>query len=261
MAVAGLGRAFAGALLFSMPLFMTMELWRLGLAVDRHRIALLLLSTVILVVGLARELGGASAQPGWRGCLVDSGVAFLMAALAATVVLSVLGAVSWWRDWRDALSVVTLETLPAAVGASYARSQLGQTSGESQRAGYVHELFLMTAGAVVFAANVAPTEEIVLLAAEAAPWHGLALVAVSLVLMHAFVYWVGFRGQERARHGPLHAFASLTVVGYALALAVAAYLLWTLGRFDQTGWAALVMQSVVLALPASLGAAAARLIL
>jgi uncharacterized membrane protein len=95
VAVAGMGRAFAGALLFSMPLFMTMELWRLGLAVDRYRLALLLLSTVLLVVGLARELGGASEQPGWRGCLVDSGVAFVMAALAATVVLTVLGAVSW----------------------------------------------------------------------------------------------------------------------------------------------------------------------
>ncbi len=74
VAVAGMGRAFAGALLFSMPLFMTMEIWRLGLEVDRYRIVLLLLSTAVLVVGLARELGGASEQPGWRGCLVDSGV-------------------------------------------------------------------------------------------------------------------------------------------------------------------------------------------
>ncbi len=127
--------------------------------------------------------------------------------------------------------------------------------------GYGHELFLMTAGAVVFAANVAPTEEIVLLATEATPWHGLALVALGLLLMHTFVYVVGFKGEEQAHHGPLRAFAGLTVVGYALAVAVAAYLLWTLGRFDQTGWTTLVMESVVLALPASLGAAAARLIL
>ncbi len=157
--------------------------------------------------------------------------------------------------------MVALETLPAAVGASYARSQLRQTSADPQQGGYGHELFLMTAGAVVFAANVAPTEEIVLLAAEATAWHGLALVALSLLLMHAFVYWVGFTGEEQAQHGPLHAFVSLTVVGYALAVAVAAYLLWTLGRFDQTGGAMIVMESIVLALPASLGAAAARLIL
>ena len=119
----------------------------------------------------------------------------------------------------------------------------------------------MTAGAVVFAANVAPTEEIVLLAAEATPWHGLALVALGLLLMHAFVYRVGFRGQEEAPHGSLRAFVGLTVVGYALAVAVAAYLLWTLARFDHTGATTRVMESVVLALPASLGAAAARLIL
>ncbi len=47
-----------------MPLLVTMELWCLGLAVDRYRNALLLVSTVVPVVGLARELGRASEQPG-----------------------------------------------------------------------------------------------------------------------------------------------------------------------------------------------------
>jgi putative integral membrane protein (TIGR02587 family) len=258
---AGMGRAFAGALLFAMPLFMTMELWRAGLAVERSRLVLLLTTTVLLVVALARRLGGASDQQGWAGALVDAGVAFLMAALAAAVVLTALSVVVWWQDWRGALSVVAIGTMPAAVGASYARSQLGRTSGQPQPGGYGHELFLMAAGAVVFAANVAPTEEIVLLAAEATPWHGLALVALSLVLMHALVYEVGFKGQEQVHDHPLRSFATLTVAGYALAVVVSAYLLWTLGRFEQTGWPLAVMESVVLALPASLGAAAARLIL
>ncbi|MGY1836910.1 DUF2391 family protein [Blastococcus sp. SYSU DS0510] len=42
---------------------------------------------------------------------------------------------------------------------------------------------------------------------------------------------------------------------------MSAYLLWTLGRFDDTGLLMVVTETVVLALPASLGAAAARLIL
>ena len=57
------------------------------------------------------------------------------------------------------------------------------------------------------------------------------------------------------------AVATFTVVGYALALCVSAYLLWTLGGFEDTEPLMVVTETVVLALPASLGAAAARLVL
>ncbi|CCG02634.1 TIGR02587 family membrane protein [Blastococcus saxobsidens] len=257
--VKGFGRGIGGALLFAMPLLMTMEVWRLGLAVDRYRVAALTVGTVLLVIGLARNLGG-SGRSGWRASLVDAGVAFLAAALAAAVILTTLDVLDWLRDWRDAVSILLLAMLPAAVGASYARAQLGEGSAFPSKSGYGHELSLMVAGAVVFAANVAPTEEIVLLAATMTPWHTLVLVALSLALMHAFVYGVGFGGEEEYE-GPVQSFATFTIVGYALALCVAAYLLWTLGRFEDIGLLMVVTESVVLALPASLGAAAARLIL
>ncbi|MGY1827670.1 MULTISPECIES: TIGR02587 family membrane protein [unclassified Blastococcus] len=257
--IKGFGRAVGGALLFAMPVLMTMEVWRLSLAVDRYRLAALAVGTVLLVIGLARHLGGSGAS-GWRPALVDAGVAFLAAAVAAAVILTTLDVLDWLRNWQDATSILGLELLPAAVGASYARTQLGQNSASPGKSGYGHELFLMVAGAVVFAANLAPTEEIVLLAATMTPWHTLALIGVSLALMHAFVYGVGFGGQEQDE-GPVRAFTTFTVAGYALAVCVSAYLLWTLGRFDDTGLLMAVTETVVLALPASLGAAAARLIL
>ncbi|TFV57732.1 TIGR02587 family membrane protein [Geodermatophilus sp. DF01-2] len=256
----GLGRALGGAVLFAMPLFLTMEVWRIGLHVERWRLALLLAATVLLVLGLVRELGGASDESGWRSDLADTGIALLMAAVAAAAVLTVLGRMDWLEDWRGATSILAIETLPAAAGASYARSQLGQDSAAATQSGYGHELFLMVAGAAVFAANVAPTEEIVLLAAAATPWHLLATVLLSLVLMHGFVYGAGFKGEEESR-GFLRSFATFTVAGYVLAFAVAAFLLWILGRFDGTGLGMVLAESVVLALPASVGAAAARLIL
>jgi putative integral membrane protein (TIGR02587 family) len=255
----GLGRAVAGALLFAMPLFMTMEVWRLASSVDRYRLALLALATVALVIGLARNFGSTE-DSGWRPSLVDAGVAVAAAAVAGGTILTVLHVLDWLPGWRDAVSVLALEMLPAAVGASYARSQLGEGGGGTRRTGYGHELFLMVAGAVVFSSNVAPTEEIVLLAATVTPWHTLALVVVSLALLHAFVYEVGFRGQEE-KDGPVKAFLTFSVVGYLIAVAVSAFLLWTLGRFANTGLLMVVTESVVLALPASLGAAAARLIL
>jgi putative integral membrane protein (TIGR02587 family) len=252
------GRAVAGALLFAMPLLMTMEVWRLASSVERYRLALLAVATVALVIGLARNFGSTE-DSGWRASLVDAAVAFAAAAMAAAAILTVLHVLDWIPGWRDAVSVLALEMLPAAVGASYARSQLGEGGAASSRSGYGHELFLMTAGAVVFAANVAPTEEIVLLAAKVTPWHTVVLVLVSLLLMHAFVYEVGFSGQEE-RDSVVRAFVTFSAVGYALAVCVSAFLLWTLGRFAHTGPLMVVTESVVLALPASLGAAAARLI-
>jgi uncharacterized membrane protein len=50
----GLARAFGGALVFSLPLLMTMEMWWLGFAMDRLRLALLLAVQLPLLVGLAR---------------------------------------------------------------------------------------------------------------------------------------------------------------------------------------------------------------
>ncbi|MGY1713902.1 TIGR02587 family membrane protein [Geodermatophilus sp. SYSU D01106] len=257
----GTGRALGGALLFASPIFMTMEVWQLGLVVPRYRLALLTLATVVLVLLLTRFFGATTAREGWRGIVTDAGIAVVMAAVAATLVLTALAVLSPLPEWRDALSVLAIELLPAAVGASYARGQLGRTARPSRVTGYADELLLMVAGAVVFSANIAPTEEVVLLAARTGPWHALALVGLSLALMHGFVYSVGFKGQEAPTGGVLRTFVVFTVVGYVLTVAVSAYLLWTFGRLDGTGAGAALTQCVVLALPGSLGAAAARLVL
>lgn len=154
-----------------------------------------------------------------------------------------------------------MEALPATIGASFARSQLGEGQDASgSDPSYGHELFLMVAGAAVFAANIAPTEEVVLIAAKMTELDALILVAVELALMHAFVYAVGFKGGSESP-GFAAAFARFTVVGYAIAVLVSSYLLWSFGRFDDTGLLPVAVQTIVLALPASLGAAAARLIL
>lgn len=255
------GRAVAGALLFALPLLMTMEVWRAGLTIPRRRLALLVLATVVLVVVLSRYFGAGTEGTRRRDSLADAGVALAVAAAVAAVSMTAFGVVTPWVDWQGALSVVAIEALPAAIGASYARSQLGAGSRRPVSSTYGHEVFLMAAGAVVFAANIAPTEEVVLLAATAGPLRAALLVVLSLALMHGFVYGAGFKGQERLEGGPVRAFLLLTTVGYAVALAVSAYLLWTFGRFDGLDAGVVLTQAVVLAVPASVGAAAARLIL
>lgn len=259
----GVGRAFAGALLFSLPILMTMEMWQLGVSVDRWRLALLLVTTAALTVAMESYFGMRKGRTaGVVAPTVDAGIAFLVGLATAALVLTVLSVVQPVRTWDETLSIVAIQALPATLGASFARSQLGDGAATGRsRPSYRQELFLMLAGAVVFSANISPTEEIVLLAGMLEPGHAVALVALELAVMHGFVYGVDFAGGSDSAGGFWRVFLLFTVVGYVIALAVSAYLLWTFGRFDGTGLHAAVTETVVLALPTSVGAAAARLIL
>lgn len=53
----GLGRALIGASLFALPLYMTMEMWEFGFAMDRLRLAALLAATFPVLVGLSYFAG------------------------------------------------------------------------------------------------------------------------------------------------------------------------------------------------------------
>jgi putative integral membrane protein (TIGR02587 family) len=102
----------------------------------------------------------------------------------------------------------------------------------------------------------------VLIAARMTHWHALALVIASLIVMHAFVYASSFRGAPGPPEGitRMGRFFLYTLPGYAISLLVSAYVLWTFGRYDGNAAAPVIMQAVVLGFPASIGAAAARLV-
>ena len=262
-----LARAFAGALLFALPLLMTMEMWALGFVVRPERLALFLLLGVPLLCGLA-WLAGFREDVSWPDALIDAGIAYLVAAVAAGLALLLLGAITRDTSLHEMVGKVALQMVPAGMGAVLARSQLGlreEDDAESaRRESYPGELFLMAAGALFLAFNVAPTEEIVLVAhQQASPWYGLALLLVSLTLLHAFVYAMGFSGQHgppEQREGP-HEFVRLPLPGYAIVLVVCAYVLWTFGRLEGLPPLPALHLVLVLGFPAALGAAAARLVL
>jgi uncharacterized membrane protein len=59
----------------------------------------------------------------------------------------------------------------------------------------------------------------------------------------------------------LSTFLHFTRAGYGIALLVSLYVLWTFGRTDAVDLAQIAMMAVVLAFPAALGAAIARLVI
>lgn len=258
----GLGRAFGGALLFGLPLLMTMEMWALGFAMDRLRLVLLLLSALPLLVGLS-YYGGFEETPSLREDVRDALIAVLVGTASSAALLALFGAIGPGRTADEIVGAIALQAAPASVGALLARSQLGGGEREKKDPPYFGELFLMAVGALFLSLNIAPTEETVLIAAKMTPARGIGLALLSLAVMHAFVYVVEFHGQHARPQGHsfLAVFLRFTVVGYALALLMSVYMLWLFGRLDGTAPAEAALIAVALAFPASVGAAAARLIL
>lgn len=262
----GLARAFGGALLFAFPLLMTMEMWWLGFYMDRFRLLLLLLILVPLLIGLS-YYAGFEENMRWKGVLLDAFAAYAVGCIAAAVLLLLFAVLTLRMSAQEMIGKVVLQAVPGSIGAILARSQLGGPKAEDKErrlgAGYGGELFLMAAGALFLSFNVAPTEEMVLISYQMTAWHTIALALGSLLLLHAFVYTMEFSGQVvLPPTTPLwSAFLRFTVVGYALALLISFYILWTFGRTDGMAGAEVMRMTVVLGFPAAVGAAAARLIL
>lgn len=256
-----LGRAFGGALLFSIPLLMTMEMWLQGVAMDRWRLLAFIGAGLPLLFGLA-HYAGFSRQRGLVSDGLDTAVALAVGFITAFLLLSLFGVAHWNAAPQDAVGMITLQAVPGAMGALLARRQLAGTgSGETDEEGatYFGELFLMAAGALFLGLNVAPTEEMVLIAYKATPLHALGLIAVSIILLHLIVFRAGFAGQEEADH-PVKAFFHFTLPGYAIALTVSLFLLFVFGRTDGHWLPGIVQNVIVLGFPAAIGAAAARLL-
>ena len=259
--VADLGRAFAGALVFSIPLLMTMEMWEQGVIMNRWRLLAFILAGLPLLYGLS-YYAGFSKRRGLVNDALDTAVALAVGFVTASALLILFGVVEWNAPPREALGMVALQAVPGAMGALLARRQLSGDGGgdtDEEEASYVGELFLMAAGALFFALNVAPTEEMILIAYKASPAHILALIGVSILLLHLIVFKAGFAGQEEADR-PAAAFLHFTLPGYAIALGISLFALFVFGRIDGHSVAGVVQTVIVLGFPAAIGAAAARLL-
>ena len=263
----GLARAFGGALLFALPLLMTMEMWYLGFYAHPGRLLLFYAVNFLILVGLSR-FGGFERTANLFEDALDAFAALAVAIATSALVLSVFGIVTPEMELDEIVGKIAIQSIPCSFGAMLARKQL--SGGESEEdaiqaertAGYKGQIFLMMAGALFLAFNVAPTEEMILISFLMSPWQALLLVLLSILLLEAFVYGLGFAGQRErpADIHPLGTFLRFSVVGYALALAVSLYVLWTFGRTDGVALAPVAMAAVVLAFPAAIGAAIARLV-
>ena len=264
----GLARAFAGAIIFGLPLLMTMEMWFLGISVHPLRLLFFLIANLAILVGLSR-FGGFERTDTLGEDVMDALAAGGVGILGAAVVLWLLAIVDPSMPLDEIAGKIAIQSVPMSFGAMIARKQLSGGGAEPadeekavRGAGYGGQLFLMMAGALFLAFNVAPTEEMVLIAYMMSTWKLLGLILVSMLLLHLFVYRLGFAGQKErpADQNPARTFLAYTIPGYGIALGVGLFVLWTFGRTDGTAVDQVAATMAVIAFPGALGAAIARLV-
>ena len=247
-------------------MLMTMELWWLGFYLEPVRLAILVLTTIPVLIVLSRSVGFEETHR-WDDAVLDAFIALGVSGLVCVILLILFGVIGAETPINEAIGKVLIQMVPGAIGALLARSQFGAGSDDDdptqKEETYGGELFLMAVGALFLGFNVAPTEEMLLISFQMTEWHALILVALSLALMHGFVFAVGFAGgSETSPEEPWWSpFIRLTLPGYVIAATVSLYLLWIFARLDGLDAGSAIMAVVVLAFPSAIGAAAARLIL
>lgn len=265
-----LARAFGGAILFSLPILMTMEMWWLGFYMNGLRLALFTLLTVPLLIGLSYYDGFEVTSSLWDD-VVDTFVAYAVGFVASAALLFLFGVIKSGMSADEIIGKIAIQAIIASFGAMFAQSLLTGNKQEQEEAeerqrsaSYFGELFLMMVGAIFLSMSVAPTEEMILISFQMTDWHTLALAVVTLLMMHTFVYAVEYHGFEKELPPDasfLNGFLRFTVVGYAIVLLISFYILWTFGSIDDMAFAEKLKATIVLGFPAAIGASASRLIL
>ncbi len=262
------GRGVAGGLLFSLPLLYTMEVWHAGFTMPPHRQLFYVLLALVLLLGYNRY-AGLHPDSTWAEVAIDSIEEMGIGLLLSAVVLLLIGRIAPGQDLGEIVGRIVVESVTVAIGVSVGTAQLGG-NGDAEQTGmpgksdgsFGGQLTLAVCGAVLFAANVAPTEEIIQIGIEL-PGHQLAVLGLATMALAALIlFYSDFRGSRRVVRAD--GFGSVLrggVITYAVGLVTSAVILWLFGRFDGVGVSAVLGQSVALGVAATIGASAGRLLL
>ncbi len=223
-------------------------------------------ATFVLLLGYNRY-AGLHPDTSWTEVVIDSVEELGLGLLLSAFILYTLGRIGPHQHVDEIVGSIVVQAMTIAIGVSVGTAQLGGGESAPGMAGsdkvtFSGQVVLGCCGAVLFAANVAPTEEVVVLGSDMSPLRLIGVTLISFSLGALILHYSDFRGAQRwVRADTLGAVLRGTVVTYAVALAVSAAILWVFGRLDGVGLTTIVGQTVVLGFPATLGASAGRLLL
>ena len=266
------GRSIAGGLLFAIASIYTMEIWWQGYTTPPYVVLVTFLGALLVLVAYAHYAGMRDEKTLFSD--VAEGVESLaLGFLITALLLKLIGQLPSGISWFEAVARVVMVGVNASIGVAVGSTQLGKDPDEGQdgesgekkeseeKGSIGHEVVLSFLGAILISSSVAPTEEVLMIAVQAKPWEALVIAVLSFVIALGVVSYTNFKGSSS--DGSVFAGGPFgdACVTYAVGLLAAAALLWTAGRFGETGFAATMNMIVYLGLPAALGASAGRMLL
>ncbi|MBD2306206.1 TIGR02587 family membrane protein [Chroococcidiopsis sp. FACHB-1243] len=276
-------RGITGGLLFSLPLLYTMEVWWAGFIVHPVRLLIYVLATFTLLLAYNRY-AGLRRSAGALEVAIDSVEEMGIGLVVAAVMLWLLGQINTDMNLTEIGGKIVVEAMTVAIGVSIGTAQLGGGGKQESDTGMKGEdsqpssspvpfladgegdfggqIAIALCGSVLFAANLAPTEEIIVIAIEASTARLLGLALLSILFAVLILFYSDFTGSQR--FSQIRGIKNIlfgAVITYAIALFAAAAILWFFGRFDDTTLFICLAQIVVLGVASTLGASAGRLLL
>jgi putative integral membrane protein (TIGR02587 family) len=259
-------RAAAGGLFIGLPLLWTMEMWEHGATMPPLKLLLLFGLAYAIVVGF-NSVSGFRRERTRVELLVDAVQGMGLSIAVAAAMLYVLGRLEPELGLPTLVGRIGLLSIPVAFGTALATAVLGEPEegGGREPVEPTGRLFVAAGGALYFALNVAPTDEVRILGSEADVPLLLFVIVASLVISLGIVFVVelpgGRGGSTRSRGGgPIDRPVGETIAAYAIALLVSLVLIFSFGLSDGLGLQGLAGHVVMLGTLAAFGSAAARLL-
>ncbi|MEH2451358.1 TIGR02587 family membrane protein [Nostoc sp.] len=275
-------RGACGGFLFGIPLLYTMEVWWIG-SLAKPQLMMMAIALMFIVVYLLNQTEGfRKRRYSWldHQAAMDTVEAIAIGLACSAFVLLLLRELTLETSLKESLGKIIFESVPFALGVGLANQLLGDTRNgdpEGQATDQVNsttnnkedEIQATFAdvggtliGATIIAFNIAPTDEIPMLAAAASPPWQLAMIATSLLISYGIVFQAGFSNQQKRKQqkGIFQRPSSETIMSYLVSLLAGAFMLWFFQKLTfNDPWTMWLDHTLMLGLPATIGGAAGRL--
>ena len=269
------GRGLAGGLLFSLPMLYTMELWWTGFIVKPFPLLTYFIVGFFLLMVYNHYVGIRHDHSLWEG-FIESIEEMGLGLLLTAFILWITHRISGEMSVHEISGKIIVESVTVAIGISVGKAQLGIQSDEEEDSdskmsdnnlesgsNILRTLNLSLCGAIIIAGNVAPTEEIMVIALEAPTFKLLIIALLSIGIGGAVLYYINFSGSKMWVSKPSSTMQIIlgTVIMYAVSIGASAFMLWFFNRFVGLSLYGIVAETIVLSFPAALGASAGRLLI
>ncbi|BAY12647.1 TIGR02587 family membrane protein [Calothrix sp. NIES-2098] len=266
-------RGACGGFLFGIPLLYTMEVWWIG-SLAKPQLIMLAIALMFVGVFLLNKTEGFRKRRRKKRpyeAAIDTVEAIAIGLACSSFVLFLLQELTLDTALKEALGKIIFESVPFTLGVALANQFLGDADSNNQQANKNRrteldatfaDLGATVIGATVIAFNIAPTDEIPMLAATVSPAWQLGIIGTSLIISYGIVFQAGFSDQQKRRQqkGIFQRPSSETIMSYLVSLLAAAMMLWFFQKLTLSDpWTMWLDHTLMLGLPATIGGAAGRL--